>query len=364
MTGLPPAAEALLGGGAVDQLLGDQDRCPVDVREVVMLDGRNLNFRARLTDGSGIFVKQFVTPADGDARHVDANFGRALGFERFRRDHPGLQELGAPQLIAADESERIMIFEPLDDVRSMATLADENALTPMILRRSGQALGRLHGAPPDGVVVEAHRFPPLAALRAIPLATWMTCSAGELEAWRLMQQDEGLGQALARLRDSEDRAEHTPIHGDLRLDQVLVSTDAVHLTDFEDFRKGDPARDIGALLGELVYRAVLSIVKDWTGSFTMDVAFTHEEIVDRGAAELDDRLPLIAAFWDGYREVRQVDDDLLERSTAWLGWHMFDRLLAGSADRNKLLSVHRAAAGIGRAVVVSPQRYVDTLGMR
>ena len=364
---LPPAIAALLDSGAVDTLLRTAGRDAVDPSTARVLSGRNNNFSVYTRAGDPLFVKQFELPSDAAVATTATNLAQTLAFERYREaHHQTLAGLGAPELVAADEAAALVIYTLIPDVLSLAEVADTGDLTARHLHDVGAALGALHAGPvTEQVPTVRHRLPPSGAFVAINQLSWAMASAAELEAWALLQSDQGLIDGVTELRRREDTGDNaTPIHGDLRLDQVLVSPTAVHVTDFEDFRVGDPARDLGSLLGELAYRAILGIIKDTDASFTLDVEFTHEEIVERGARELDITIPLLTALWAGYRTVPgRADPTLGERSVAWLGWHMFDRLLASSKDRNKLLSVHRAAAGIGRAVLLTPARYVETFGL-
>lgn len=362
---LPPAVISLLERGDLDELLRLSGHAGAIRTTARILEGRNSNFSIRLAGGDEVFVKQFEAPADAGP-DAGRNFRQALQFERFRDLHPEMEGLGAPRLMASSIEQRLMIYELIPEVRTYAALADTGDLTATHLAAAGVAMSLLHSVPgrPGEVADLPHRLPPVAAFTAIPLGAWARASAAELEAWALLQSDPELIKSVRELRRTEDEARRVPIHGDLRLDQILISERGVHLTDFEDFRLGDPARDVGSLLGEIAYRAILSIIKDWDSSFSLEVEFTHEEILDRGAHELDAAMPLLHAFWSGYQSgLEQDDPTLAQRSVAWLGWHMFDRLLASSKDRNKLLSVHRAAAGIGRAILTQPTLYTRTFGL-
>jgi hypothetical protein len=363
---LPPSVERLLDCGHLDDLLRQNGYQGAIRSSALMLDGRNSNFSICITGGEEVFVKQFMAPSETSA-DAGPNFRQALQFERFRDLYPTqLMGLGAPRLIASDHKQRLMIYELIPEARTYSTLHAEDDLTTTHLTAAGVALSLLHSAPyrPDVVPDLPHRMPPVAGLTAIPLAAWAGASGAELEAWALLQSDRELIDGIRALRRTEDAACRAPIHGDLRLDQILITDLGVHLTDFEEFRLGDPARDVGSLLGELAYRAFLCMVKDRDNTLSMDVEFTHEEIIERGAHELDVALPLFEAFWMGYRSGRGGDDPTLaQRSLSWLGWHMFDRLLAATKDRHKLWSVERAAAGIGRAMLTQPARFTDTFGL-
>lgn len=361
-TSSPPVldsrARALLESASFSDVLAGAELGSVRPDSARVLSGRNTNIAVRTDAGIDLFVK-LVDPDPSNT-----GFAHTMKFEEFARiNREQMQSAGVPTLLASSPEHGILVYELVRDARTLAELFDDRDIDPARFDAVGRQLAVFHSVSggTDSIPTAPHRFPPLGSLRALPLEYWTRCSAAELEAWSLMQADEQLVAALDDLRRQEAKVPQRPVHGDMRLDQVLLDAHAVYLTDFEDFRLGDPARDIGALLGDLTYRAVLSIIKDWSGDFALDADLTHEAILDRGTDALEAQRPVFTAFWNGYRAVTgQADSELTTRATAWVGWHMFDRLLAAGKDRNRLLSVHRAAAGVGRAAMMDPERFSAT----
>jgi predicted trehalose synthase len=227
----------------------------------------------------------------------------------------------------------------------------------------GRAIGTLHGLPADdleGLAAGPPEMPPLDSLRAIPALQWVHMSNATLETWRLLHQDTTLADALTSLRREEFAARVVPSHTDLRLDQVLLDDDRLHLTDWEEFRLADPARDVGSYVGEWLYRAMLRLMnKDG------DRSWDHQTIMKRGAEELDAVRPLNVAFIAGYRASGSVlDDDTARRAVGFAGWHIFERLLAGSITKSRISAIELAAAGIGRSAVLNAADLVVTLGLK
>jgi hypothetical protein len=145
---------------------------------------------------------------------------------------------------------------------------------------------------------------------------------------------------------------------------VLVTDGVTYLNDWEEFRLGDPARDVGGFAGEWLYRAVLGLPPETDDRLTPVVEATDAEIVERGVRELTRLRPRIRSFWSGYRTARPtVDPELAERATAFAGWHLLDRLFAVAVERPRLLAVQRAAAGVGRTALLAPDRFTTTLGL-
>ncbi len=61
---------------------------------------------------------------------------------------------------------------------------------------------------------------------------------------------------------------------------------------------------------------------------------------------------------------RPADDaGLPERAAAYAGWHLYDRLIATAESHATLNPVARAAAGIGRTVLLDPAGAARTLGL-
>ncbi|WP_259446126.1 hypothetical protein [Streptomyces geysiriensis] len=130
---------------------------------------------------------------------------------------------------------------------------------------------------------------------------------------------------------------------------------------------------MGAFAGEWLFHATYSVFAPTEAGpgrpeeSTAGFGLTHEEIVARGSASLRRHLPRIAAFWQGYLECRPqalaLDAGLSERAAAYAGWHMYDRLIATAESHATLNPVARAAAGIGRTVLLGPSAAARTLGL-
>ncbi|WP_432536637.1 class V lanthionine synthetase subunit LxmK [Kineococcus arenarius] len=326
--------------------------------------GRNDIWSGRTDQGRAIFVKRIAGRIGGRER-----FDRSVSFERFA-DATGLFAPRRGRLIGEDPEHRLLAFDHVE-ARTGAHLMIEEAFDEDLAADAGALVGQLHStAVPAGLELDRTQgiFPPVEFLHGLPAGAFQASSAGELAAWRLLQHDRELVQALTGLRRDERQVDPVPSHGDLRVDQFLVtegeSGPALHLTDWEEFRLSDPARDVGAFAGEWLFRGVLDIVTDRGEAAFVDVEFTHDVVLERGAAKLQRLLPLVRSFWASYRQVRPVvDPGLSTRATAFAGWHLIDRLIAGATRTSRLSGIERAAAGIGRNALLSPDRFADVLGL-
>ena len=219
-----------------------------------------------------------------------------------------------------------------------------------------QAVEELEALPPP--------LPSLELLEGLPEIFFFNCSAAELQAWALLQRDAKLREAIQSLVARERSALRVPAHCDLRVDQLLLHDGHIYLTDWEEFRLADAARDIGSFAGEWLYRAMLDIVTSRGEEQKRYVQLIAADIPSRGVEKLERLRPKVRAFWRGYRRARQaVDDGLPVRATAFAGWHLLDRLLAGAVNSSRLQPVQRAAAGVGRTALLAPERFVAVLGL-
>ncbi|MDH6121987.1 class V lanthionine synthetase subunit LxmK [Kitasatospora sp. GAS204B] len=350
----------------VDALLRRLGHGPFDRDRVRTAPGRNLAWLGPTESGGEVFVKRLVgAPAD-----VAARLARLLAFEAFA-DRVDAAELRRPRLLGCDEPARLVAFGYLDEPRSGAQLMVEESFDDELAFAAGQAIGALHAAAPDPAErLDRSRLPlpSLELLRGIPEKLFDTISFGQISAWSLFQNDPRLAEGIAALLAAENAAPRVPTHGDLRLDQFLVSGGELYVTDWEEFRLADPARDVGSFAGEWLYRSVLDIVTTRGDAAPGSTAFVdfeldHETVLRRGVEKLARLRPRTVAFWRGYRAVRpEVDPGLAERATAFAGWHTLDRLMASATRTARLSGIERAAAGVGRAALLEPAKFAATLG--
>lgn len=340
-------------------------------------NGRNANFLLVTTTGRPLFVKQ-VRMSSPDAAE---RFGACVAFEALRRQTPALRAtLGTAPLVTADPELGVLAYEAVLGAASLAEIARDsradNGGHDRAVAHHATALGRVlaavHTLDIEGVPERGGPppMPPVALLEALPWHLYASASAPLLQVWHRLQQDAEVGEALRLLRADEAAAPPAAIHGDVRLDQFLVGHDGVlRLIDLEEFRRGDIARDLGAMIGEWLHRATLDIVAehvpDQTGAAVADLELSHDDVLAAGAAALEGRRPVITTFWESYRAAGggSDDPDLIERVTRFAGWHLFDRLIAVAETTARISAVHWAGAGVGRQALLHPRDAAPALGL-
>lgn len=324
--------------------------------------GRNDVWAGSTSSGRDVFVKRLRGPAED----VEARFRRLTAFEVVAAAQPADRRPAAPSHLGGDPVHGIVVYELVAGGSTGAQHMVDETFDSGLAHATGVALAGVHEMVVPAAVeldTSAPALPSLGLLDGLPLTVFETVSHGQLEAWRLQQNDAPLRAALQALDRRERAAERVPAHCDLRVDQLLVVDGQVLVADWEEFRLADPARDIGSFAGEWLYRSALDIVTTRGDAVFDDSPLDHDAILRRGVDKLLRLRPLIERFWAGYRSARVVDSDLAVRATAFAGWHLLDRLLAGSAFTGRSSGIERAAAGIGRGILLDPTRFVSVIGL-
>ena len=347
----------------VDQLLQALGLGTLDEETVTSYKGRNDNWAGTTTHGHQVFVKRIV----GEPGDVQKRIHHLAAFAQLIETHP-VKHFATPGLLGYDLNHRLVVHEHLADTASGRELAVEDGFTEDLAARCGRALAELHAVPAAARQADmgTSPFPPRNELEALPGSVYAGLPAAAVEAWALLHSDGEVAQAIGALADEATRY-RVPVHGDLRLDQIVTDPEGqLYLIDWEEFRLGDPARDIGSFAGEWLFQAVNNIPATISRQHANEVDYqaTDQEVIAGGNAELDRLRPLIAAFWTAYAQAEPAADrGLAVRAVRWAGWHMFDRMLAVADQAGRLPAVSRAAAGIGRSALMTPEKFTTTLGL-
>ncbi|MGQ4515050.1 class V lanthionine synthetase subunit LxmK [Streptomyces sp. DW26H14] len=328
--------------------------------------GRNESWMGTTERGERVFVKTFDPPGPRD------RLRRTLTFTECALR----AGIATPRVLGHSEETATVVFELLEDPQSLLELFTESEEKRQEFDiewcvRAARLIAGTHQLTPAGFDTSDHPLPPLGAMNALTLRGYLRQSGAELHMWRLLNNDPDVLAAVTAMRaaDNPGTGAWVPIHGDLRLDQFLISGDTLYLTDAEESRLGDPARDIGAFAGEWLYHAVNRIPTVLNESHVVGHVPTHQEIVATGAAEVDRFAPRTAAFFSAYLDRAGLDDESLRhgfavRAARYAGWHMIERMISIAAQKQILAAVPRAAAGIGRSLLLNPEQFLDTIGLR
>lgn len=330
-------------------------------------NGRNNNFLVVTDRDRAVFVKRIAQRSESDKER----FRACVSFAALDHDTEENEALATVPLLAAEEETGFLAYEAVHRAKSLAEAVPEADESEVLnwAAECGRLLAIVHRMDPATVPERSSEppLPPVDWLTALPFGVYAQASAPALEVWHKLQNDPAVREALVRLRRDEREASACPIHGDLRLDQVLVEPNgALRLIDLEEFRVGDSARDVGAMAGEWLHRATLELVKpEVVGTTVVEPELTHDEVLRRGARSLERWRPALEKFWQSYRAHGGGSDDreYVVRVTRFAGWHLYDRLVAGTEMTSRLSALQWAAAGIGRQALLNPEAAAPALGL-
>ncbi|MEW9551197.1 class V lanthionine synthetase subunit LxmK [Nonomuraea sp. NPDC050783] len=317
--------------------------------------GRNDTWAGVTDTGMPVFVKRTL----GEAGQVRRMVGRTRAMGVALDGHPVIH---TPRFLGGDDDMGLLAFTLLEEARSGVDLAEDGDFTWDLAHAAGTQVGTLHDLPaPEAVAADdsAPPMPPRDRLAALTLEEYTAAGGAELETWAILHDDPVVTRAIDDLCERERRGPRVLAHGDLRLDQLLHHDGVLYLTDWEEARLADAARDVGAFAGEWLYRGVL-------GMAGPDDGLNDREVIAAGARRFEELRPYVEAFWTGYLEARPAardDHELPVRAVAFAGWHLIDRIMVTAHQRGRLSALQRAVAGVGRTALLRPADLTATLGL-
>ncbi len=353
-----PAEVTHAVSATVSSILRDRGLPVVSAVDSRPLLGRNRSWLMELESGARVFVKQIDPAVAGPSA-----FRRSVAYGQFARENQD-HAPSSPQLLGYSETDGLLIFEECPGTNAATLLAQEQLPSDFPMR-AGELLAQLHGGRVTDLPDAQPPSPPHLMLAAgIPAHRFFDFTIAEISLWHKLQADVPLIAAAQHLRELEAAHRYAPTHNDVRLDQFHVQGHELSLVDWEEFGYGDPARDLGALAGELIYRAVLDTVTTrGSGDFVPPSEFDSHLATTLIAQRIESVVPQVKALWLTYRlHSERTDRELSVRATAHAGWHLVDRTIARAPLVSRLPGIERAAAGIGRRALLSPERFAQLLG--
>lgn len=326
-----------------------------DVSDIVPMLGRNVSGIVTISN-----TKYFVKVITGLYR--ETRFERSTSFFSGKLNLP--DQIRTPQLLFVHSDTHTVIYETIDNAESLSDLAQDNEISMPLLERVGRAIAALHStkpSAPEAISDERPGLPPISNA-AIPLDLVEGSTMGQLDLWRIIQSDLELGEGLNALVSTDSPL--TPVHGDLRTDQIFYSNNDIWIIDWEDFHLGDPARDLGGILGELLFHQLRQLVNQ--------AADEHGEVTDEsihhaGAMLIDAARPSLQTVWQGYLEQSTLNKSFLtsfrKRVIGYIGWQMFERTMAIGTYLGRITAFERALSGIGRNLILNTDAYSTVLGL-
>lgn len=321
------------------------------------MSGRNNNWLGDTACGRRVFVKQLV----GTEAEITNGFRRTEAFYRTPRPAP----LRTTTLIGLDERVGVQVFDGLPEARSGQEVMAAKDFGHALAAEAGAALGALHSAGSTCLAELEPSLPPLPQenpLLGLTEELFYDSSLGQLEAWRLVQQDGVITDALGRLEDGAGNAVKVPVHGDVRLDQFLVSRDRLYLTDWEMYQLADPARDVGGFVGEWLYHTIVDLLRERTRAAGRLLP-PPTVVLAPDRPPWTRARPGVAAFWRAYRAAQpDLSRDVAARAPLYVAWHLLERMLIDAQPRTALDGTALTLFRMARTILLRHSDFTSILG--
>lgn len=309
--------------------------------------------------------------ATGSTRYFVKRFTGLGAQERWRNSRAFTSagivtsgEMRTPDLVFAHEPSTTLIYEALpSEAMHVVDMLRADELTESCCRALGRGVGDLHSSHVQCASELTNAIPglPPGANSAVPLDVVEQSTIGVLQLWAILQQDEALAEELGALVGATYVP--TPIHGDLRTDQIFLDGDSIQIIDWEDLRLGDPARDVGSLLGEVLFNKLRKL----TQRASDDEGNLSDESLMRAGAELvSEASHSMRVIWAAYRHASGYGDrdvDVQVRTVKYVGWAMYERSMAVATYFGRLGAFERALMGIGRNLLLRPREFAASIGL-
>jgi thiamine kinase-like enzyme len=302
------------------------------------LAAKNFNLLLTLKEDLQLLVKQERHNQDGKAA---GEFVGEWQIQELMRNFPALSHWRpfVSEVLHFDRENSILVFKYLSNYRDLMDFYVKESTFPTdIAAKLGALIGTCHrdtyqrreyreaievkSAPEDQQVTPqlsiVQRI--IWRLERLTPEIFGTVPDDGLKFYALYQRYDSLGQALVELGKAFKADCLT--HNDLKLNNVLLHNDwdqaedeMLRLIDWERSAWGDPAYDLGTLIG--------SYLQMWLGSLVVSKSLSIEESLGLAITPLDRVQPSIAALTGAYLEAFPqilIDrPDFVERSVQFAG---------------------------------------------
>ena len=290
--------------------------------EISEIPRRNRNFKSRLQNGHGYFLKQ-VRQWDPETLRTLRTEAECYKLAAEDAVFASIAEV-APRFCWYDQRRSILITELLDGAETIAEHHFRNAAFPIeVAEQLGRAFGTYHrqavASPPHGIDSVFLRRPPWAlSIHDMPAHAAPILSGGIHLMIGMVRQFPQFGAALEKLRSGWQAG--VLMHGDIKWDNcgLCPGTNGhprLKIVDWEMADWGDPCWDVAGIMN-----AYLSF---WVQSLPGDSMANPGMMVARAQFPVERMQPAIQSFWRTYANSRQISGqearNLLQRTVLYTG---------------------------------------------
>jgi hypothetical protein len=354
---------------------------------------KNFNLLLTFPEGRKLLVKQEPHIREGQTA---GEFLREWRIQELLQQFTELSQIRSwvSEVISFDAQKSIIVFNYLDDYRDLMNFyAKENTFPTEIPIAIGTILARIHRLTLDHQDYQEFCTPKQEnqssdaddiddignissqmtnSLERITPEIFGLVPADGLKFFALYQRYDSLGKAIAELGDS-----FTPCcvtHNDLKLNNILLSNnweqntslsengskegiDIVRLIDWERSSWGDPAFDLGSLIG--------SYLLIWLGSLITSKAMSIEESLRMTTTPLEQIQPSIAAlaiaYFIEFPEILKLQPDFLRRVVQFTGWNLISAIQATLQYQKSFGNSGICMLQVAKSLLCRPEASIPTI---
>ncbi|MBN3898739.1 MAG: phosphotransferase [Nostoc sp. NOS(2021)] len=304
--------------------------------EIEQKYGKNFNLLVSLANARKLLVKQERLNPEGKA---SGEFLREWQIQEFVHKFPELSQMHnwISEGVNFNPDDSIIIFNYLNKYRDVMTFYGKENIFPLeIASAIGTILARIHSLTFNHKDYQDFLSSSLESqasdqvkhlvkdLGRISPEIFGSVPADGLKFFALYQRYDSLGQAIVELRNS--LKPNCLTHNDLKLNNILVADDweegisnsTIRLIDWERCSWGDPAFDLGTLIGSYLHIWLNSMITSKTMSIDecLRMARTPLEMIQPSVAAL------AIAYLNHFPEILQHRPDFLQRVVQFAGWNL------------------------------------------
>lgn len=352
-------------------LCNQSEQSPSKIEPVI---AKNFNLLLTLTNGRKLLVKQERLNQEGKAA---GEFLSEWRIQEFLQQFPNLGNYRSflPEVLHFDRENSIIVFRYLDDYRDLMDFyTKENSFTTEIAKAIGNILGTIHrdtfnhqeyqeffSKNSDNLMADQVSHLVRRLERVEPEIFGLVPGDG-LKFFALYQRYDSLGQAIAQLANAVTPSCLT--HNDLKLNNILLykdwqdsSNNIVRLIDWERSTWGDPAFDLGTLIG--------SYVQIWLGSLVISNSLSIEESLRLAITPLELLQPSIStltqAYLNTFPEILKYRPDFLQRVVQFTGFALIQQIQAMIQYQKSFGNMGIAMLQVAKTLLSRPVQSMPTI---
>lgn len=352
-----------------------------DLSSITVITAKNFNLLISLSNGTNLLVKQEI---HNDRGKSNGEFWSAWQIQKMLGQFPDFGaeiEVFLPKILHFDPHNSILIVNYLTNYSDLYDYHASTNLFPVeIAQAIGRLLGTLHGQTFQQSQYE--RFfndPDLLArqqdldrswtashtIRRLARITPQVLQMVPPECWqffRLYQRFPSLSQAIAALGESI-----TPsclVHNDLKINNILLDLNwaqpkspVIRLIDWERASWGDPASDLGSILG--------SYLELWLEGLIVSSSLSMNESLQLATTPLELIQPslfaTVSSYLESFSALSTARPDAIERAIQFAGLALIQRI-EGSVYEDRLFGNRQIMMlQVAKQLICTPQAAMNTL---